>query len=212
MRNDQANPRNRTANTHAGRGDQGCQQNGDTAGAGQVNAEGARFIVTEREDIDTPTHRQEQQDAGCRHQRKLRECFRAYVLQGTHLPEHDLRQLSFRVRNELQRTQRGGAKATHNHAGKHQHERGLVLEQTRNAHGQQYCREAAGEGGTLNGDARAHTQQNGGGGTHRRTLRNTQQVRGDQRVTEDRLEGSTRNGEGSTDEPGGEQTRNTYGQ
>ncbi len=28
------------------------------AGAGQVNAEGARFIVTEREDIDAPTHRQ----------------------------------------------------------------------------------------------------------------------------------------------------------
>ena len=204
MRNDQTNPRNRAANTHAGRGHQGCQQNGDAAGAGQVNAEGARLIVAEREDVNAPAHRQQKQDAGHRHQRELGECLRAYVLQGAHLPEHDLRQLSFGVRNELQRTQRGGAEATHNHAGEHQHERGLILQQARNTHGQQHGGEATGEGGTLNREARAHTQQNGGGGTHRRTLRNTQQVRGNQGVTEDRLEGGASNGEGGTDKTGGE--------
>ena len=57
-----------------------------------------------------------------------------------------------------------------------------------------------------------HTQQNGGGGTHRRALRNTQQVGGNQRVTENCLEGGARNGEGGTDEPGGEQARNAHGQ
>ena len=175
---------------HAGRGNQGGQQDGDATGTAQVDAEGAYLIVAERQDVHAPAHRQQQQDAGAGHEGELGERIDAYVLQSP----------SARTQSEpagfpgfAMNLPRPGPRCRNRPRSRRARASGWILAQTRDGDGQQYGNQAAGQGGTLNGDGGAPPSRMAVAAPRRPPEKHPEGSRGNQGVAEDRLEGGTGN-------------------